>query len=187
MPCALPLYTCPVTSTDTVMTRSPLTLDDVPALTALMNRIDVADELGEPAEEPSIREWLTMPGLDLSQDTLALWTGEELIGFTAVDVHTSLDRDGRVRCQLMGGVDPAQRRQGLGAELFDWAEERATQLAAAPTSASGVTADARTSESPTATRSTRSIPSAARSRNTCTGGQVGTPDLLIGTTPSGAR
>lgn len=131
MPCALPLYTCPVTSTDTVMTRSPLTLDDVPALTALMNRIDVADELGEPAEEPSIREWLTMPGLDLSQDTLAVWTGEELIGFTAVDVHTSLDRDGRVRCQLMGGVDPAQRRQGLGAELFDWAEERATQLAAA--------------------------------------------------------
>lgn len=127
-----------MTSTDTTptdatpslsMTRSPLTLGDVPALTALMNRIDVADELGEPAEEPSIREWLTMPGLDLDRDTLALRDGAELIGFTAVDVHTSLDRDGRVRCQLMGGVDPARRRSGLGTELFDWAEDRATQLA----------------------------------------------------------
>lgn len=127
---AAPDYAVPVTSTDTVMTRSPLTLDDVPALTALMNRIDVADELGEPAEEPSIREWLTMPGLDLSEDTLALRDGDELIGFAAVDVHTSLDRDGRVRCQLMGGVDPAHRRQGLGAELFEWAESRAAQLAA---------------------------------------------------------
>src|SRR5699024_2509300 len=35
-----------------------------------------------------------------------------------------------VRCQLMGGVDPAHRRQGVGGELFDWAERRAAQLAA---------------------------------------------------------
>ncbi|MGO1895849.1 MAG: GNAT family N-acetyltransferase [Brachybacterium sp.] len=116
--------------TDLTTTRSPLTLDDVPALTSLMNRIDVADQLGEPAEEPGIREWLTMPGLDLERDTLAVHRGTELIGVTAVDVHTSLDRDGRVRCQLMGGVDPAHRREGLGAELFDWAEGRAAQLAA---------------------------------------------------------
>lgn len=130
-----PVYAVPVTSTDfsrtdRALTRSPLTLDDVPALTALMNRIDVADELGEPAEEPSIREWLTMPGLDLERDTVAVRAGDELIAFTAVDVHTSLDRDDRVRCQLMGGVDPAHRRQGLGTELFDWAEARAAQLAA---------------------------------------------------------
>ena len=116
--------------TDLSTTRSPLSLDDVPAFTALMNRIDVADELGEPWEEPSAREWLTMPGPDLERDTLALRDGQQLIGFVAVDVHTSLDRDGRVRCQLMGGVDPARRRQGLGRELFAWAEERAAQLVA---------------------------------------------------------
>lgn len=119
-----------MTSTDIAMTRSPLTLDDVPALTALLNRIEAAEQQGEPAEEPSIREWLTMPGLDLAHDTRAVREGETLIAFVAVDVHTSLDRDGRVRCQLMGGVDPARRRRGLGAELFDWAEERAAQLAA---------------------------------------------------------
>src|SRR5699024_5506808 len=97
-----------VTSTDTAptdlpTTRSPLTLDDVPALTALLNRIDAADGTGEPAEEPSIREWLTLPGLDLERDTLAARDEDALIGFVAVDVHSSLDRDGRVRCQLMGG------------------------------------------------------------------------------------
>ncbi|WP_245851124.1 GNAT family N-acetyltransferase [Brachybacterium vulturis] len=124
-----------MTSTDTSLadrplTRTPLTLEDAPALTALLNRIDAADDLGEPAEIPSIRELLTMPGLDLERDTLAVRDEEALIGFTVVDVHTSLDRDERVRCQLMGGVDPSRRRQGLGASLFAWAEERAAQLAA---------------------------------------------------------
>ncbi|WP_087484623.1 GNAT family N-acetyltransferase [Brachybacterium massiliense] len=116
--------------TDLPTTRTPLALEDVPALTALLNRVDAAEQHGEPAEEPSIREWLTMPGLDLERDTLAVREGEQLIGFAVVDVHTSLDRDGRVRCQLMGAVDPARRRRGLGGALFDWAEDRAAQLAA---------------------------------------------------------
>ncbi|WP_245822542.1 GNAT family N-acetyltransferase [Brachybacterium avium] len=115
---------------DRPLARTPLTLEDAPALTALLNRIDAADELGEPAEEVSIRELLTMPGLDLERDTLAVRDEDALVAFTVVDVHTSLDRDDRVRCQLMGGVDPAHRRQGLGASLFAWAEERAAQLAA---------------------------------------------------------
>ncbi|MDN5900127.1 MAG: GNAT family N-acetyltransferase [Brachybacterium sp.] len=116
--------------TDRPLTRTPLTLEDAPALTALLNRIDAADDLGEPAEEISIRELLTMPGLDLERDTLAVRDEDALIAFTVVDVHTSLDRDDRVRCQLMGGVDPSHRRQGLGAALFAWAEERAAQLVA---------------------------------------------------------
>ncbi|MGP9538679.1 GNAT family N-acetyltransferase [Brachybacterium sp. AOP43-C2-M15] len=111
-----------------ITTRSPLTVEDVPALTALLNRIDAADRLDEPAAEPSIREWLTMPGLDLERDTLAVRRGEDLVAVALVDVHTSLDRDGRVRCQLMGGVDPSHRRQGLGTALLDWSETRAREL-----------------------------------------------------------
>ena len=113
-PCQrLPLpYTCPVTSIDTsptdpaltrtALTRTALTLEDASALTALLNRIDAADQLGEPAEEPSIRELLTMPGLDLERDTVAVRADEQITGFTVVDVHTSLDRDGRVRCRADG-------------------------------------------------------------------------------------
>ena len=53
-----------------------LTLEDVPALTALLNTVDVHDELGEPVEEPSIREWLQMPRLDLAEDAVAVRAGE---------------------------------------------------------------------------------------------------------------
>ena len=41
--------------------RDALALQDVPALTALLNAIDAHEELGEPAEEPSIREWPPTP------------------------------------------------------------------------------------------------------------------------------
>lgn len=118
------------TLTSAALTRTPLTLEDVPALTALLNRVDAVEQSGEPAEEPSIREWLSMPDLDLARDSVAVREGEELLGFCAVDVSTAPDSEGRVRCQLMGTVDPARRRQGLGTELFTWAEARAAQLAA---------------------------------------------------------
>src|SRR5690625_3176066 len=88
-----------------------LTVDDVPALTALLNRIDAAEEHGEPAEEPSIREWLTMPGQDLPDGSIAVREGDRLIGFGMADVTPSLDPDGQARCNLSGGVDPAARRQ----------------------------------------------------------------------------
>lgn len=112
-------------------TWTSLTLDDVQALTALLNRVDVAEEGGEPVEEPSMREWLTMPGVDLALDSVAVREAGALIAFSIVDVSSAPDREGRVRCQLMGAVDPDHRRQGVGTELFERAEERAAQLVAA--------------------------------------------------------
>src|SRR5699024_9688473 len=38
---------------------------------------------------------------------------------------------GRARCQLMGAVDPAHRRTGIGTELIARAEQRASTIAAA--------------------------------------------------------
>lgn len=109
---------------------TPLTLDDVPALTALINAIDAHEDFGEPAEEPSIREWLGMPGLDLASDSWALREGEELVAFGLVDVSTEADREGRVRANLMGGIHPDRRRRGLGTALLERLESRATELVA---------------------------------------------------------
>ncbi|MGY5764084.1 GNAT family N-acetyltransferase [Brachybacterium sp. DNPG3] len=110
-----------------------LTLDDVPALTALLNRIDAAEGTDDPAEEPSIREWLTMDGRDLARDSVAARAadGGELLAFGLVDVSVARDRDGRVRCSLMGGVDPARRGQGLGGRILDELSARAETRAAA--------------------------------------------------------
>lgn len=122
-----------MTSADTTadsLTWTPLTLADVPALTALLNRVDQADDLGEPAEEATTREWLTMPGHDLAQDSVAVRLDGELIAFSLVDVSSQVDREGRLRCQLLGSVDPEHRRRGIGTELFERSEQRAAQLAA---------------------------------------------------------
>ena len=61
--------------------RDALTLEDVPALAALLNAVDAHEQLGEPAEEPSIREWLQMPRLDLAEDAVAVRAGEQIVGF----------------------------------------------------------------------------------------------------------
>lgn len=111
--------------------RDALTLEDVPALTALMNTIDSHDELGEPAEEPSIREWLQMPRLDLPEDSVAVWAGHELVGFGLVTVSAHPDRDGRARVQLSGGVHPDHRRLGIGTSLLEQLEARGIALAEA--------------------------------------------------------
>ena len=110
--------------------RDALSAEDVPALTALLNAVDAHEEIGEPAEEPSIREWLRMPRLDLATETVALRAGEELVGFGLVTVSAHTDRDGRVRVQLGGAVHPAHRRQGLGTWILEQLEARGAELAA---------------------------------------------------------
>jgi mycothiol synthase len=116
-----------VTSTHTALV--PLTLEDAGALTALLARVDAAEQREEPATEATIREWLATPGLDLATDSLAVREGERLLAFSIVDVSTSRDRDGRIRCQLTGTVDPEHRGQGIGSALLARAEEQAAHLA----------------------------------------------------------
>ena len=113
------------------MTRTDaLSVEDVPALTALLNRIDAHEALGEPAEEPSIREWLQLPRLTLATDTVAVREGDELVGFGMVTVSAQPDRDGRARVQLSGGVHPDHRRRGLGTAILTRLESRGAELAA---------------------------------------------------------
>lgn len=117
--------------TDTPTLRfEALTVEDVPALTSLLNAIDAHEQTGESAEEPSIREWLQSPRLSLPTDTVAAWDGNGLIGFGLVTVAAHADRDGRARVNLAGGVHPAHRGRGLGTTILARLEERGTELAA---------------------------------------------------------
>lgn len=119
------MTTSDTSTSPTALRRDALTLEDVPALTALVNVVDAHDE---PAEEPSIREWLQMPRLDLAADTIAVRAGEELIGFGMVTVSAHPDREGRARVQLSGAVHPAHRRRGLGTSILTQLEERGREI-----------------------------------------------------------
>ena len=108
---------------DAPVTWSALSAADVPALTALLNEIDRHDELGDPVEEPSIREWLQTPRLDLAEDTVALRAGEQIVGFGLVTVSAHPDRDGRHqgaahqgdrRQRARQGLDPQRAQEGRG-------------------------------------------------------------------------
>lgn len=109
---------------------TPLTLDDVPRATALLQAVEEVERHGEPVQEQGVRERFTAPGLDLARDTVALRSDGELIACGSVDVATSLDRDGRARCNLMAAVHPEHRGRGLGGRILERLEQRALELAA---------------------------------------------------------
>ena len=66
----------------------------------------------------------------MAADTVAVRTGEELIGVGLVTVSAHPDRDGRARVQLSGAVHPDHRRRGLGTSIFEQLEARGRVLAA---------------------------------------------------------
>ncbi|MCT1384981.1 GNAT family N-acetyltransferase [Brachybacterium sp. p3-SID1565] len=116
-------------STSSPLTWTSLRPEDAGALAALANRIHIHDGDEQVADEPSMREWLTMPGLDLQADTVAVRDGDELVAYGAVSVSISTDRDGRVRTGVSGGVAPEHRRGGIGTRILELTERRGAQLA----------------------------------------------------------
>ena len=117
-------------STDSRLTWTSLTLGDAEALAALITRADAHDGFEEVTEAASMREWLTMPGLDLAADSVAVRRYGELIAFGIADVATSPDREGHVRAGIAGVVAPEHRRCGIGTRILELTEARAAALAA---------------------------------------------------------
>nr|WP_269449726.1 GNAT family N-acetyltransferase [Auraticoccus cholistanensis] len=75
-------------------------------------------------------EELEEPGFDPARDSLAVWAGDQLVGYGQLRVALALDVEGRVRCSLGGGVHPEHRGRGLGRALMEKMERRADELAA---------------------------------------------------------
>jgi mycothiol synthase len=99
--------------------RSPR-LDEVPAVTGLVNR--VSDELfGEREEtEESVRRWLTAPKLDPETDARIAVTDDEIRGYADLGAHP----DPRYWADLRV---PRSERDDVRTALFAWLEARARE------------------------------------------------------------
>ncbi len=122
-----------VTTEFETYTLRPPTLDDLPALVELFNLCS-QEQIGQAEFSVSDiqNEWQT-PGFNLETDTRVVWTPDNrLIGYMEVwDVAAP-----HVRIFSWGRVHPEYRGQGLGTQLLDWAEARASQaIAKAPADA----------------------------------------------------
>jgi mycothiol synthase len=117
--------------------RSPR-LDEVPAVTGLVNR--VSDELfGEREEtEESVRRWLTAPKLDPETDARIAVTDEEIRGYADLGAHPDprywadlrvpRSEDDDVRTALLSWLEARARERGEGKDeallrFFCWAQD----------------------------------------------------------------
>jgi GNAT superfamily N-acetyltransferase len=119
------------------LTWRPLRTEDAPALHALLLAMEVADGAMRRTSLGEVLESLTMPGTDLSTDSLGGFDdGGTLRAYALVELRTG---ETSLRAQLHGGVEPRWRGRGIGRAVLSWMEGRGRQRLAA----SGVDAPAR--------------------------------------------
>lgn len=96
-------------------------------LTHVLGEVDGTEEFYEPED---LAEELEESGFDPTRDSWGVWADDVMIGYGQVYAATNLDREGRVRCHLGGGIHPDWRARGIGRELVTRQEVRAVELAA---------------------------------------------------------
>lgn len=111
-------------------TWTTLTVDTTPQWAALVNTLAAHDDTDEFYEAEDLAEELTEHGFDPERDSWALWDREEMVAFGQLVVSGELTADGEARANLMGGVHPSRRGEGIGTDLIGRMESRALVLAA---------------------------------------------------------
>lgn len=103
----------------------PLTLEDAAEVTRLCNLEELATEGKAELNEGDAIRFMSMPGLDLEQNSLALLDDQgRMVG--AVTLYHAL----HVRFEPNLFVDPAVHASGIADYLLTWAEERSRALMA---------------------------------------------------------
>lgn len=101
---------------------------DVEAWATLLADAERVDQFDENYDVEDLLEELGDPSLDLANDTVALWSGDRMVGFASVHSPPSVLDVARFRSE--GVVHPDWRRRGLGTRLVVWIKGRAAELRA---------------------------------------------------------
>ncbi len=104
----------------------PIDKGDVAAWAVLYAAVEEAEDNGENYDADDLLEELDDPDLDLATDTLALWSGDQIVGSAVVHCHPGAVESDRV--SVSGFVHPSWRRRGLGRRLVSWGASRARVL-----------------------------------------------------------
>ncbi|GAA1112742.1 GNAT family N-acetyltransferase [Kribbella jejuensis] len=104
----------------------PLTLDDVEEFAEMFAAKEKVDQEGENFGAEDFAESFRRPGVNLAQDSIALWAGGRMIGYGIAHAQQTVVDVDRVRVE--GAVHPEWRRRGLGTQLMQWLITRAGGL-----------------------------------------------------------
>lgn len=107
-----------------------LTRDTVQQWADLTNLLAEVDGTEEFYDAEDLAEELDEHGFTPELDSWAVWADHRMVAYGQLRVGVERDREGRLRCQLGGGVHPDWRGRGIGRELMDRMEARATASSA---------------------------------------------------------
>ena len=100
----------------------PLTMEDAPAVSDLINRYERFWELPALTPASEVEDDFGEPFVDSELDTRGYWLDGSLVAYGLVWHRPSGARE--ERAILIGVVDPDYRGQGIGRHLLDWQIER---------------------------------------------------------------
>ncbi len=103
----------------------PVTAEDLPALHAVQRRIEEHERIPLATPLAEFEEWLDDPHLDLAADTRLVEVEGRIVAGGRVWHLPSGERE--ERAYVIGGVDPAYRRRGIGSALLAWQIGRARE------------------------------------------------------------
>lgn len=107
------------------ITLGPIGLDAVPALAKLHQAAEAVDDTGEHYNEDDLAEELENPDLELGEDVIGAYDGDELVGYCLVMARRAGDNR---KAYVFGMTHPDRRGEGIGTRLAEAMLARAEEM-----------------------------------------------------------